>query len=270
MSVRTSGASPVDASRESTYRRWWVMPLFLGLTVVLSWGAVLQTDGDLLPHGPFLAAVVVLGLSAGRAGIADLFRRMVAWRVGARWYVVAPGLVISAHALALGVASGLGVVELNPFDLTLAVALGIVWPLVLMGGQWEEPGWLAFLLTRLQRHRAWTPLTVLAIAGTIRALWHLPLVAYGHIPWFDLVFVSVALQVILTWLYNATGGSLLIPMLCHLTSNAALALVRDNLDKGDHQAYWAVYTVAISLVALCVLVGTRGRLGFAAEEQART
>ena len=38
---------------------------------------------------PFLAALAVLGLTEGRAGVVGLLRRMVRWRVGVGWYAVA-------------------------------------------------------------------------------------------------------------------------------------------------------------------------------------
>jgi hypothetical protein len=264
MSVRTQVPAPGGAAHHGREARRLVMPLFLGLTLVVSWGGVLHTDGMLLPYGPLLAAVVVVGVWEGRKAARDLLRGLVVWRVGMRWYVVAVGLVVSAHAVALMVASAMDVVEVPPLDLTWSAALAIIIPLVVAGGQWEEPGWLAFLLASLQRHRTWTPWLVLALASFVRISWHLPLLAYGTIPWYDFIFGIAALQVLLTWLYNATGGSLLLPMLCHLTSNVALALVRANLDNADHEAYWAVYTAAVSVVAISVLAGTRGRLGWPA------
>ncbi|WP_205473680.1 CPBP family intramembrane glutamic endopeptidase [Nocardioides sp. SYSU D00038] len=249
------------ARREGRLARWGTMPAFVGLTLLLSWSPLLVADGTLLPHGPMLAALAVLWVLAGRAAAGTLLRRLVAWRVGLRWWICAPGLVVVAHALALAAATAAGVVEVRPEALTWTVVAATVLPLVLLGGQWEEPGWLALLLDRLQGHRGWSPWLVLTLASIVRVAWHLPLAVEGVIPWFDLLLGVVALQVLLTWLYNVTGGSLLLPMVCHLTSNSAMALVRETLGEGEDHAYWAVYTAAVVLVALCLLVATRGRLG---------
>jgi hypothetical protein len=67
--------------------------------------------------------------------------------------------------------------------------------------------------------------------------------------------------VALTWLHNATGGSLLIPMTCHLFSNVLMATMRPLLGGSDQGQYWLLYTVAMSAIALGVLLATGGALG---------
>ena len=38
--------------------------------------------------GPLVAALLVAALAEGRAGLRDLGRRLLRWRVGLRWYAV--------------------------------------------------------------------------------------------------------------------------------------------------------------------------------------
>src|SRR6266536_1554909 len=38
--------------------------------------------------GPLPAALIVTGLTDGRAGVKSLVRRIVQWRVGLRWYLI--------------------------------------------------------------------------------------------------------------------------------------------------------------------------------------
>ena len=73
---------------------WWPWPLYaLGLS-----------PGAIVGFGPFFAAVAVLALTGGKAGVMILLRRMVRWRVVPLWY---------AAALLLPVAIALGATVLN-------------------------------------------------------------------------------------------------------------------------------------------------------------
>jgi uncharacterized protein len=187
---------------------------------------------------------------------------MTRWRVGWRWYLLAPGLIVAAHlgALVPSLASGAAVVDtahLRSLPALLAVAV----PLVLVGGQWEEPGWLGYALRHFQERLPPPPLLATLAAGVMRMVWHTPLLLYGWIPWYDYLFAPFALQTCLTWLYNRTGGSVLIPMLCHLASNVALAALRPLFGSADQGRYWLLYTAALSAIALGLVLATRGTLG---------
>jgi len=65
----------------------WVVPLALGHQVVEA-GRGWPTHVPAL-LGPAVAAVVVIAATAGRRGVVDLLRRVVRWRVGWRWWLVA-------------------------------------------------------------------------------------------------------------------------------------------------------------------------------------
>ena len=87
------------------------------VTAVLGPGGVLDTTVDenqverLLPLailalavGPTVAGVLLTGLVDGKAGLRELLSRSVRWRVGGRWYAVAPltaPLSVAAPLLAL-------------------------------------------------------------------------------------------------------------------------------------------------------------------------
>jgi membrane protease YdiL (CAAX protease family) len=70
-----------------------------------------------------------------------------------------------------------------------------------------------------------------------------------------------ALQVILMWLYNRTGGSVLVPMVCHLFSNLTMATVLPLFAEADRGRYWLTFTVVEAAVGLGILLATRGQLG---------
>ena len=254
----TTAAGPSSVRRQVT--------VFVLVTLALSWAFIPVTGGDLLPHGPMLAAFLVLAAVSGRRGVSGLWAQMTRWRVDWRWYVVAPGIFVGMHAAALGLASAARVTTVDTAALSWGVLLGLWIPFVLVGGQWEEPGWLGYLVRRLRDARAYSPLLVLLVAGLMRMVWHTPLLLLGAIPWYDYVFGTFALQVVLSWLYDRTGGCVLLPMVCHLSSNLTLATVFLTVTEPDRWRYWLVFVVIEVAVAVGILLATRGRFGRPARE----
>ena len=229
--------------------------------------------------GPLPAALILTSVIDGVSGRRELLRRMFQWRVGARWYlfvlVAYPLIFLVGLTFTAGSAPWVALVQKWPllFSFYLpTAAIGIIFP-----GLGEEPGWRGFALPRLQRQ--YGPLVGSLILGTLHGFWHLP--AY-FIPGailkgrFDLtVFAAntlsiVAMTLIWTWLFNNGGQSVFFAMFVHGTSNAVSGLIpRLMADTSDDA--WFGFRVA-AVVALLVIVFTRGRLGYrrSDEQQART
>jgi lipid-A-disaccharide synthase-like uncharacterized protein len=75
----------------------------------------------------------------------------------------------------------------------------------------------------------------------------------GAIPWYDVLFFSMAFQFIITWLFNRTGGSVLIPMLFHLTSNVVGGGIMVPLFTGtDHDRFYVLFIAMAWLPALAL------------------
>jgi uncharacterized protein len=224
---------------------------FVPLAYALSWWSIPFADGGILPYGPFLAAVIILSLTKGRSGLKALFRRMVTWQGGLIWLLIAPGLVVGYLALAfmLNLLAGgevSSVSHLTSFGPTVLT-------LIFLGGLWEEPGWTGFALPILQdknlNHR-FGFLRVNLTMGLVRAGWHLPLVISGSIAWYDAVFFSLAFQLLISWLFNKTGGSVFIPMLFHLTSNVVGGGIMLPLFAGaDHDRYYMLLVICAWIFA---------------------
>jgi uncharacterized protein len=189
---------------------WWPWPLY----------ALKLSPSPIVGFGPFFAAVVVLALTGGKAGVMILLRRMVRWRVAPLWY---------AAALLLPVAIALGATVLNVLlgaRPPSSAELG-AWPSLIptyfllllipgIGGAWEEPGWRGYALPKLQVGRS--ALVASLILGVVWAFWHLPLMVATVIPWSDIAYVSVQ-SVVYAWLFNNTEGSVLLVMLFHTMNN---------------------------------------------------
>jgi len=200
---------------------------FFILAYALSWWAWILYALGLFPNpiasfGPFLAAIVVLALTEGKAGLLGLFRRMVRWRVAPGWYAVALLLpaVLAASATALNVVLGAqppSAAQLGAWPGILST-FAIVLLIPGVGGAWEEPGWRGYALPRLQGRRS--ALVASLILAVLVAGWHLPLIVAGQVHYSDIVLI-VAAVIVFNWVFNNAKGSVLIIMLMHAANNAA-------------------------------------------------
>ena len=115
---------------------------FFVLAYALSWCAV--PFGSFEAEGPLLAALIVIPITQGRAGLRELGSRMIRWRVRWYWYAVALGLPLAVllttvalnGALGAGTPSLAGVGSLSTILMVFAVRL--INPLD--GPMGEEPG----------------------------------------------------------------------------------------------------------------------------------
>lgn len=237
---------------------------FFVLSCLLSWWpAVLYGMGKsptlVAGFGPFLAAVLVLGATQGRAGIRGLLRSMVTWRVPARAYVLAVGLPLTFSGGAVVVNLALGAADPSPGDLAAWTGVPVTALLLLVipgiGGAWEEPGFRGFALPRLeQRLGAATGPVVL---GGLWVLWHAPLFAAGQILWTD-VFTIVAASVVIAAVFHIARESVLVAMILHATNNAVGGNYASELfDGADKTRLGIVTALAWSLAAATVLLRIR-------------
>jgi hypothetical protein len=230
--------------------------LFFPLAYLLSWWSVLvpQAHGGILPHGPAFAALILIALTEGRAGVSVWWKRITNWRVSWVWYLAAPAILLAFQLCGALINLSLGA-TFQPVDLSN------VWPglivLLFLGGQWEEPGWTAYALPKLQEIFANRPLLASTILGALRAVWHLPLMFSGAIPWYDVVFLSFAMQFTISWLYNRTNGSALIVILFHFTSNV-LGLVTHQLFTGAEWTRHHILFIASACVLTALLIAGTG------------
>jgi uncharacterized protein len=199
---------------------------FFILAYALSWWAWILYAFGLFPNpiasfGPFLAAIVVLALTEGKAGLIGLFRRMIRWRVAPGWYAVALLLpaVLAATATVLNVL--LGAEPPSPAEINAWNGLFSTFAIVLLipglGGAWEEPGWRGYAFPRLQSRRS--ALVASLILGALIAAWHLPLMVAGQVHYSDIVLIFAG-TIVFNWVFNNARGSVLIIMVMHATNNA--------------------------------------------------
>jgi uncharacterized protein len=196
------------------------LAVFLAAAFGLSWGtgyltvAVLDLGALGLGLGALVPGVVALALTRRDHGsVRPLWRQMTRWRVAPRWYAAAVGIPIALVAAATFVSTRFGA---DPAEVTLIGGLAYFPMMLLLAGGPEEPGWRGYALPRLQ-HRL-NALAATMVLGCVWALWHAPLwfiaeSGYAGMSYPAYFTLTVGQSVIYTWLFNSTGGNVLLAMI---------------------------------------------------------
>jgi membrane protease YdiL (CAAX protease family) len=219
--------------------------------------------------GPTVAALVMTAVTDGPSGVVRLLRRYIQWRAGLVWYLFVligiPVIILLGTIVVPGAWD-----SYQPIIGTLLVAYpwAFVLTFLLGGPLGEEPGWRGFALLRLQQRNG--PLWGSLLLGVLWALWHFPLFWSGvwtpptpaNMVMFTLMIT--ALTVIMTWVFNHTGGSLLIMMLMHASFNTFANKVAAPLFPAPILQDYGLLPVLIgfAVTAIVLIIVTRGRLGY--------
>ncbi|HEU5099255.1 MAG TPA: type II CAAX endopeptidase family protein [Roseiflexaceae bacterium] len=214
----------------------------------------------LASFGPMLAALITAGMLEGRSGLRALFSGLLKWRVGLGWWLFSafsPVVLFALSVLAMRTMGGawpnlslLGQVDYLPY-------LGIVGAVLLWlltYGLGEEIGWRGFALPRLQKQHS--ALTASLILSVFWAFWHTPAFLYrdvymamGLAAGLPMLLISVAAAaIIFTWIYNSTGGSLLMVVLFHAMFDFLL------VSPAANQTTSAILNAATMIWAVLVVI----------------
>lgn len=166
-------------------------------------------------YAPAIAAFLIVIYHGGIGGLLRFLSRILLWRCSPVWYT----FLILGIPLVFYVGSALkGNLLSEPFPFLTLTSL--CWALVLAAikGPVEEFGWRGVALPLLQRRLS--PIWAGLALGVIWGLWHLPaflLSGTQQSEWsFAPFFVGcIALSLIVTALFNASQGSLLLSALFH-------------------------------------------------------
>ena len=233
---------------------------FFALAYLVGWGpwpfaatGLLPEQISFFPFGPLVAAIIVIGLADGWPGYRRLGSRLLRWRVGWVWYVNAVGLPVLLVVVTGIVTSALGAPApdfstIVWSDVLLLLAFRLVD--VTDGAAGEEPGWRGFAVPHLQARLS--PLATAGLLGVVIAGWHVPLVVLGSLAPVGLPS-TVAITFLYVWLFNRTGGSLLMALLLH-ASQGALTFGMLGFTGSDADRVAVVY-FGVTLVAVAAVIG---------------
>jgi membrane protease YdiL (CAAX protease family) len=281
---------------------------FLVMAFVFGWGGMLplllSENGPVtvvpieLPWMPFasilstfglaLPAFLVTAATGGKEGVRELLGRILRWRVGVHWYLLALFGLLVATLLGAIPFFGLGPIEelAQKWELLFTLYLwgglwGILVPFVLTN-LWEETGWTGFMQHTLQERHG--PLLASAMVAPAFALIHLPPYfvsgwlggkdpSLGDFPsvLFQIGITAVFaifLRIVIMWLYNGSGRSVLIVALFHSAFNATSGSENITPILIPGSAASLIPIAAVAIIAVLVGVFTWGRLAYKPERAA--
>jgi membrane protease YdiL (CAAX protease family) len=175
--------------------------------------------------GPMVSALIVTALTRGAPGLRELWGRIIKWRVGIAWFLFAALSPIALFLIAAVIAwlitgKFADLVLLGQANYLPYLGIGVLPVWLATYGFGEEIGWRGFALPRLQKTMSVSRATL--ILGLLWAIWHTP--AFFYLDTFErigFVFLPGFLigvlfgAVLFTWIYNGSGGSVLMVSLWH-------------------------------------------------------
>jgi membrane protease YdiL (CAAX protease family) len=244
-------------------RRSPLVSFFL-LTFALCWGlgAVLNGTEVLAPNANFIsgvliAALTVIALTDGRAGLKELGRRLLRWRVAPRWYGVVFVLPVLITGVTLGLLSLFGGAPLDwskqPSLASVVIFFALFMILPVGAPVAEEIGWRGLALPRLLARRS--ALTASLILGLIWAVWHLPVTLSDPVLRVPVPFMLavIPLSVLTTWIFVHTRASVLIAVLFHAWLDVVLMFGLSTVAPSDAALMWWLLAATQTLLAIIVV-----------------
>ena len=214
-----------------------------------------------------LAGIILTAIVSGKGGLKELFGRLLIWRAGFWWWVVA------LFAIALMYLGGMVLGSLftgSTLDLSyVPPMLYMVIPVFIMkilgdAGLAEELGWRGFLLPRLQAR--YSALVSSLIVGIVWGLWHWPMfLVEGLAPYYDFgqaygvipavlghaLVITVPWAILFTWMYNNTKGSLLLACVFH-ASQAWISLFMGSENVMANTLGYVAFMVVAAIVVVVI------------------
>ncbi len=174
---------------------------------------------------PGLAALILIYRENRSAGVTELLKRAFDYKriTGKLWYAPILLLMPVVMVLSFGVLRLIGTPVPAPLISVLPTLILCV--VFFIAGLCEELGWSGYAIDPLQ-HRL-RALKASIILGSIWAIFHYVALVQAHrsvgwIAWWSLG--TVALRVIIVWIYNNTGKSIFAAALFHMMINVTWQL----------------------------------------------
>jgi uncharacterized protein len=232
----------------------------------------LPLHGVFISLGAGFAAFLVTAALSGSAGVVDLRRLSVRWRVPVRWYLIALLSVPVGATLISEVIFGPQTLATPSGGWSRALAeVAAVFVLQLVLFQLaEEIGFTGFLQDHWQDR--YHPMKLTLYVALLWAVWHLPdhfaeegwgveaLISAPVVFAIEVVSLFFA-RAIFVWFYNRTGSSVLLVAIFHASFDAAINQLSDDVVPASNTTRFLIFSAVIILFAAAVIIVTKGRLG---------
>jgi CAAX protease family protein len=240
----------------SVIRRHPVITFFL-LTYALSWPAIFWQS--FFAPGVLVAALIVVSLTEGVAGLRAMGSRLIRWRVSWIWYALALGVPMAVKFASIGLNTALGaplphIAEFSVwYSLPMAIAINIVNPLNAQLP--EEASFRGWAQPKLQTTR--TPLAATALMAIGVTIWHFP---FFVMPQFGSSPIEATATIAVTfwyaWLFNHASGSALLTLIAHATEGTIETSTLWQTSADTTRMTW-LYCLVWCAVAIGLLVFNR-------------
>ncbi len=200
---------------------------------------------------PAIAASILSYRKNKVEGVKELLKKAFdCKRIRAKiWYAPILLLMPFVSAVAYGVMRLMGVPLSTPqFPILSSIVMLFAFFIAALG---EELGWSGYAIDPMQERSS--ALQAAILLGLIWAAWHIVPLVQAHrssvwIAWWCLY--TVALRVLMTWLYNNTGKSVFAAAMFHASSNMSWQLFPNRGSSWDPSIVAPIITITATIVTI--------------------
>jgi len=205
---------------------------------------------------PLIAAAILVYKEEGFVGVGELFKRILDFKRITKkiWYVpiiLLPLLIYLLIYLAIRI---LGLSLPSEFYISF-ISIPFLFMLFFVGAVVEETGYMGYAVDPMQER--FGALAASILIGIPWAVWHFPsIIQQGHnltwIAWGTLG--TVAVRVLIVWIYNNTGKSLFACILFHTMLNVGRPLFPKDGTHNPLVDYPDIHYSLIAMIAVIVVI----------------
>jgi uncharacterized protein len=204
---------------------------------------------------PLIAGCILIYKEQGKSGVYKLLKRILDFsRITKKiWYLPIIFLPFLMYLLIYTVIRVLGLSLPSEFHISF-LSIPVLFCLFFLGGVAEETGYMGYAIDPMQER--FGALSASILIGIPWAVWHYPsIIQQGHnltwIAWATLG--TVAVRVLIVWIYNNTGKSLFACILFHTLLNVGRPLFPRDGIHNPLVDYPDIHYSIIAIIAVTVV-----------------
>lgn len=248
----------------------WIFLLFAPITsAIFVYGVHLHLiPGRLYLHGRFFVLLFLLigmvKLTRGNAGLKDLFKPMLIWKVPVRWYLFAFFFASSIACLTLYLRSLYLGVDFTDFTLNFSYFSSFYFTFnIILFALVGEVVWVSFAVRELSK--IMNPFFASQIVGAIWTLWWIPIVIMNDGVIEDLPIVALMINMMgaagmCAFIYGKTKSGICVWVLQIMLNSSCLIFPVS--PRSDVTTYWAfsIFYFLVMLVFMFYFYGFKNSI----------
>ncbi len=205
---------------------------------------------------PIIAGCILVYKEEGFVGVGELFKRILDFKRITKniWYVPISLLPFLMYLLIFLAIRLLGLSLPSEWHISF-ISIPFLFLLFFVGAVAEETGYMGYAVEPMQER--FGALAASILIGIPWAVWHYPsIIQQGH----DLTFIvwatlgTVAVRVLIVWIYNNTGKSLFACIMFHMMMNVGRPLFPKDEMHNPLVDYPEIHYSLIAIVAIVVVI----------------